>query len=337
MPFEKQNIWINNKRWDLTFLILSAALVPIPLILGGYFGFTRTTINILVSLLVGAPHVYSTFTRTLMDKNFTKKHALFLFPMVIILPVGVVYLAMTSLTILLTVFFFWASVHVLHQIAYIVDVYDGKRSQRLPFWSKVLDYLVLFSSLYPVASWKLISGQFNIGKITLVLPHFLRHEWVAILANVGFFVLLGLFIIRSIWEWRNGTLLLPKFLLMSITLLISYNLPYFKDLDVAFQGFNTWHSFQYLALTWYINRLRAQRGEIASRLIMAISRKEKPSAFYAFNLGLAVLSAILILILRKSGFTAEQSYYSVALSSLLVHYYIDHLLFTDPQAVLKKA
>lgn len=337
MPFEKQNIWINNKRWDLTFLILSAALVPIPLILAGYFGLTRTTVNILVSLLVGGPHVYATFTRTLMDKNFTKKHALFLFPMVIILPVGVVYLALNSLSILLTVFFFWASVHVLHQIAYLVDVYDGKRSQRLPLWSKALDYLVLFSSLYPVASWKLIAGQFSIGKTTLLLPAFLRQEWIAILANVGFFVLLGLFIIRSIWEWRNGTLLLPKFLLMSITLVISYNLPHFNDLDVAFQGFNTWHSFQYLALTWYINRLRAQRGEIASRFIDAISRKEKPSAFYAFNLGLTVLAVILILILRKSGFTADQSYYSIALSALLVHYYIDHLLFTDPQAVLKKA
>jgi hypothetical protein len=35
--------------------------------------------------------------------------------------------------------------------------------------------------------------------------------------------------------------------------------PAFPNLDTAFQGVNAWHSFQYLALTWYANRLREQR------------------------------------------------------------------------------
>jgi hypothetical protein len=36
--------------------------------------------------------------------------------------------------------------------------------------------------------------------------------------------------------------------------------PAFPNLDTAFQGINAWHSFQYLALTWYANRVREQRS-----------------------------------------------------------------------------
>ncbi|MCI0531400.1 MAG: hypothetical protein L0Y74_05580 [candidate division Zixibacteria bacterium] len=331
------NIWIYNKHWDLRFVIFSAVLVPVPLILSSYFNFSNAAINILVSLFVGGPHVYATFMRTLTEKEFTRKRAAVLLPATILLPAGVFYLALTNMTLLLTIFFFWASVHVLHQLVYILDVYEHKRPVRLPLWSKILDYLLVFSSIYPLASYKLVSGQFYIGKILLKPPDFAMQSWIPPIVVGMFWGLFALFVIRSIWEYRTGRFLMPKFLLMCITMIVSYNIPRFSNLDVAFQGFNTWHSFQYLALTWYINKLRAQRGEIGDNIVRKISLRGKPMTFYAFNLGLTLIAGILIYTLRQSGFTASQSYYSIALSSLLLHYFIDHMLFTNYETILKGA
>ncbi|OGC78246.1 MAG: hypothetical protein A2Z27_01965 [candidate division Zixibacteria bacterium RBG_16_50_21] len=334
---QNNNIWIYDKKWDLTFIIFSAILVPLPILLTSYLGLDNSAILVLVSFLVGGPHVYATFMRTLTEKKFTSKKAAVLLPAVIIFPIGVFYLALNNLTILLTIFFFWASVHVLHQLAYIVDIYDHKRPNPMPLWSKALDYLLIFSSIYPLASYKLVNGEFYIGKILLKPPAFAMQPWIPPLVVAAFWFLVGLFLIRTIWEYRTGRFIMPKFLLTCIVLVVSYNIPRFDNMDVAFQGYNTWHSFQYLALTWYINKLRAKRGEIANPTVRNISLRNKPYAFYAFNLGITAVAGILIYVLRNTGFNAEQSYYSIALSSLLLHYFIDHFLFTNYETILKTA
>ena len=40
--------------------------------------------------------------------------------------------------------------------------------------------------------------------------------------------------------------------------------PALQNLDVAFQGLNTWHSFQYLAVVIFLNRYRQAHGMIGS-------------------------------------------------------------------------
>lgn len=40
----------------------------------------------------------------------------------------------------------------------------------------------------------------------------------------------------------------------------SFIAPALGNLDTAFQGMNVWHSLQYLALTWMLNRLRFDRA-----------------------------------------------------------------------------
>ena len=130
---------------------------------------------------------------------------------------------------------------------------------------------------------------------------------------------------------------MPKFLLMSLTIGVSFFIPAYRELDVAFQGFNTWHSFQYLGLTLYINRLRAQKGGIATPLIRNMSLSGKGWKFYLFNV-LCAVGAVgmitLLMINRHSlGFNFDQCYYVVVLSFLLMHYYHDHFLFTQTDAL----
>lgn len=76
---QNNNIWIYNKKWDLTFIIFSSLLVPLPLILTSYLGFNNSMILVLVSFLVGGPHVYSTFMRTLTERNLPERRRLYFY------------------------------------------------------------------------------------------------------------------------------------------------------------------------------------------------------------------------------------------------------------------
>ena len=55
-------------------------------------------------------------------------------------------------------------------------------------------------------------------------------------------------------------------------------IPLFDNLDVAFQGFNTWHSLQYLALTWFILCREADTGRIGNRFARSLAGPQRTSA-----------------------------------------------------------
>ena len=134
-----ENLWLNNRTWDLTFISLSAVLVILPFAAYEIFkymlGFavvremlgvnpadlldvSRNIVNGLIALFIGGPHMYSTYTRTFLDGDFRKHHVFFLLGS-LVLPFVVVYLGIVNFQLLITFFFFWASIHILHQIAYI--------------------------------------------------------------------------------------------------------------------------------------------------------------------------------------------------------------------------
>ncbi len=358
------SLWLNNKKWDLTFISLSAALVILPFaayetfiqIFGsetvrGMFGidvhdvldYSRNTVNGLIALLIGGPHMYATYTRTFLDGDFRKRHIAFLAGSLII-PFGVVYLGIVNFQLLITFFFFWASVHVMHQIAYIIDCYNNRYPKPLSLQSKVLDYVVVFSSLYPLGVWRMIHNTFTIGKVPILFPRFMMLEsnpglaWgLFLVITVIFATSLTLWLWRSYNEYRRGVLHGPKFLLMALTIVIAFFIPSYRELDVSFQGFNTWHSFQYLGLTLYINQLRQKKQGINTPLIRTLSLEGKGWKFYAFNVACALGAVLMITVLLVNkqvlGFNFDQCYYVVVLSFLLMHYYHDHLLFTQINAV----
>jgi hypothetical protein len=240
-----EGVWLRSRSWDLTFLILSAALVPIPLIMYHGLGVSQTAVNLIVAGLVGGPHLYSTFTYTFMEPNYRRRHKRFLLAS-LLLPVLVTVMAFVNLQVLLTIFFTWASIHVLHQITYINDCYAAKRPVKRPVKERIIDYGVVFTCLYPMATPQILNGDFQLGGNQLYVP-----DW----ASRGFIADAQIFA-RSRSSASSsccgsarpprrapGTLVLPSVLLISLTILIGFTLPLFPNLDVAFQGFNTWHSF----------------------------------------------------------------------------------------------
>lgn len=360
------DLWLHSRNWDLTWISLSAVLVIMPFAAYDLFNsllvrfaaareflgvkpaevldFSRNSVNALIAIFIGGPHMYATFTRTFLDREFRHRRMLFCLGSLLV-PVAVVTLGLVWFELLITAFFFWASVHVLQQVAYIADCYNLRAPRAVPLRDRVLDYAVLFTCMYPIGIWRMVNGTFKIGQIQLLFPEFLTIRvhpalgWTLFISvTVVFSVALTLWLTRSWREFRQGELHLPKFLLLGLTAVIGFSLPSYRELDVAFQGFNTWHSFQYLGLTFYINRLRLKKAGIETPLIQSLSMEGRGWRYYFFLILLSVPAGLILvgLLMNRAGLglSLDQCYYMVVLSVLLIHYYHDSLLFTQRDALI---
>ncbi len=356
----EQGLWLRNRNWDLMFITFSVIFVPLPYLvylLFVHFGvnddISRNVVNGFVAIAIGGPHMMSTFLRTGLDKDFSRRYPM-LIRSSIIIPIIVVSLAFLNLHLLLTVFFFWAATHVLHQVTYIVELYRHKehkfvRKSAVTLQARLIDYAVIMTCLFPFAALKISQGSFVVGvnDLTSVVPDLFQHEWFFVLMSFAFGVALIAFLVKSYNEYRGGYLNWPKTIFILLTVAVAFTMPALPNLDTAFQGLNTWHSFQYLAITFYIIKIRQTYTNLdKSAPIVARFSKGKDSR------GLFVLSTIMLVgslvvfvvvyaaaAILKPGIDANThfdiAYYTAILSFLWIHYYHDHFLFTDFEALDK--
>ena len=370
---QQSGLWLRDRRWDLMFITASVIFVPLPYLFylfmqnNGMDGdVARNLVNGFVAIAIGGPHMMSTFLRTGLDNNFRKRYPM-LIRSSIIVPIVVVSLAFLNLTPMLTVFFFWASIHVLHQVTYIVELYNHKeyhnvRKTSLSLYSRMVDYAVILTCLFPIAALKISQGSFDIGPNDLpaVIPEFFQATWFFVLMSSIFAVALVAYLIKSVQEYRGGYLNIPKTIFIAFSVAVAFTMPMLENLDTAFQGLNTWHSFQYLAITFYIIKIKEQTGKLegTAPLVKRFAQATKDSR------GLYLLSAIMLIgsgvifavvfalahiitpnpavLMVTDTITYEQAlgywrfdvaYYTAILSFLWIHYYHDHFLFTDFEAL----
>lgn len=359
---DKGSLWLRNKRWDLFFLTLSVVVVPLPYalyLLGVHLDVdddaSRNMVNFFVAVAIGGPHMMSTFLRTGLDERFKERYPT-LIRSSIIIPVIVISLAFLNLSLMLTFFFFWASLHVLHQVTYIVELYNHKeakfvRRSSLSSFSRMTDYAIVLTSLFPIAMWKISQGTFEIGQNDLgeAIPDLFQqpeNPWFFILVSLIFGIALVSYVAKSIYEYYHGILNMPKFAFVSLTVIVAFLTPLLPNLDTAFQGLNTWHSFQYLAITFYIIKIRQMVGDLdeSAPLVARFSRRSTDArALYGFSAALLIGSAVIfVLVYALAGIVRpgidgnshfDIAYYTAILSFLWIHYYHDHFLFTDFEAL----
>lgn len=354
------SLWLKDRRWDMTYIILSVLLVPIPYLLyligvnhlGLDADISRNTINAFVAVCVGGPHMMSTFLRTGLDKDFGKRYPMLLRSSIII-PLIVVSLAFLNLNLLLTIFFFWAMLHVLHQATYVTELYNHRehrvlRRPAISITARLIDYALILTCLFPMAALKISEGTFKVGTNDLiaVIPHLFQDAWFFQLATGIFLVALFAYVIKSVMEYRAGAINWPKTIFISLTVVIFFPLAGFENLDTAFQGANTWHSFQYLPLTFYIIKLKQRsrpQFERQAPLVARFSRSENTRGLYVLStLMLGGSLGIFLLVHALAGTIIPDidpnrhfdiAYYTAILSFLWIHYYHDHFLFTDFEAL----
>ena len=354
-----KSFWLRDAKWDLAFITLSVVLVPLPYLfylLGVRFGVdadvSRNVVNGFVAVAVGGPHMMSTMLRTGLDNSFKRNYPILVRSSVII-PMVVIALAFLNLNLLLTIFFFWASLHVLHQVSYIVELYNHKEEHFVRPHSTVsplarlIDYSVIMTCLFPVASYKISKGTFDIGSndLTASIPTFFQQTWFFVAMTSLFTIAISAFAMKSYYEYRGGYINWPKTIFIMLTVMVAASVPALPNLDTAFQGMNTWHSFQYLAITFYIIKLRQKYGSLDNDapLVARFSKGENSRGLFALSTMMLVGSAAVFALVY--GFIAiflpnmesnkhfDTAYYTSVLSFLWIHYYHDHFLFTNFEAL----
>lgn len=326
--------WLLSRRLDLVLLIGSAVLVPLCLLIRSGLGLSVSFVTLVITVVIGGPHLFATFTYTLMERRFWQRHPYYAAGSLAIPPL-VALLVWKFFPLLVPFFFAWASVHILHQVCYLADCYQARHNpDLLGGWRRAVDYAVVFSSLYPGVFFRLVHGTFYVAGQTIRIPYVNGNPIVFILVSSLFIVSLLLYVAKSLWEWKQGRLCLPKTLLILVTVTVAFLLPFPKDLDATFQGFNCWHSLQYLAIAWWINCLRKEKSQISSPFVKSISGPTKTPLFYLSCLipTLGFLGLIVVLA-KSSGIPFNQCYATVIVSGLLAHYYFDHWVFTKVEAL----
>jgi len=328
--------WLGGLRWDATWLIGSAAIVPLVLVFV-WAGVPNTALNLAVTTIVGGPHLFATYTATYMDPRFRRSHAPMLALITLLVPAGVVFMTLYDFQALLSFFIFAASIHVLQQNAYLADVY--RRRGRLPerAWARWIDYAFLGLSFYPIASYKLVHGAFRLGETEILIPPVFRTELTYWTVGVAFSVLAALWVWKTIDERRRGVLNVPKTVLIGVTAGIAFTVPLCGDggrLELAFQAVNAWHSIQYLGLVWMIQSLRSERALIEPSFSRTLYRSGSAARYFGFCFiaSVSLLGAMVMLSrLNPFGLDSEVSfdryYYMGILSCLLIHYALDAYLF----------
>src|ERR1041385_926577 len=213
---DRPSMWLRNRRWDLIFMILSVLVVPLPYvfyllginILHMDSDVSRNIVNGFVAIAVGGPHMMSTMLRTGLDTEFKQRYPM-LIRSSIIIPIIVVSLAFLNLNLLLTVFFFWAMLHVLHQVTYIVELYNHKehsfirKGSAVTLQARAIDYAVVLTCLFPMAAYKISQGSFAVGTndLTKVIPTLFQSPWLFYAASAVFFTALVAFVIKTVREY----------------------------------------------------------------------------------------------------------------------------------------
>lgn len=357
---DQPGLWLRNRRWDLIFMILSVFVVPLPYVfyligkdvLGLHDDVSRNIVNGFVAIAVGGPHMMSTLLRTSLDSEFKQRYPM-LIRSSIIIPIIVISLAFLNLTLLLTIFFFWAMLHVLHQVTYIVELYNHKehvfvrKGSAVSLPARLIDYAVILTCLFPMAAYKISQGSFAVGTndLTKVIPAFFQQPWLFMIAGSVFFVSLIAFVIKTIREYRTGIINWPKTVFISLTVLVFFPLAAFPNLDTAFQGANTWHSFQYLAITFYIIKIKQQYENLdqSAPLVARFSKRRDSWGLFALSTMMLAGSVIVFVIVYALAKLIipdidpnrhfDTAYYTSILSFLWIHYYHDHFLFTNFEAL----
>jgi hypothetical protein len=331
-PGAEQAAWIQSRRWDLTWLIGSALVVPIVVVMV-WAGASSLAINIGVTALVGGPHLFSTYTATYLDPRFRRSHRLGLLAVSLAIPAFVLYFAINNLQILLSVFIFLASVHVLQQNAYLSDVYRRRLGHPEPTWSRLVDYGVLMLSFYPVAAFKLVHGTFSLGDTRILIPSFLLIPGMYWAVWLAFGAFLLAWIGKTWSEHRQGLVNRPKTLLIGLTVTVAFFVPMLEStgrLELVFQAVNAWHSIQYLGIVLLVQRIRMKQGLIESPAIRWLNSGRANLRTYGTCLAVTLgLIGVIGLIARADPLqlSYQQYYFGLVLSALLIHYALDAYLF----------
>lgn len=200
---------LRSRSWDRIFVAGGAWLVPVPILafylcrwLGLSVPASEDVVTLLVMVPLGGPHVFATYTRTLLNPRFAREDRLLFAGMFLV--VGLVVAAAVAsaffdvllhgsppIRYVLTFFFFWAGIHIVQQNAYVAACLGDKvapapAAPRPARWWGLVDYAVMLLALYPASLFRMSMVNLADPSMQSADPAALATRIVTALVGPGF-------------------------------------------------------------------------------------------------------------------------------------------------------
>lgn len=253
--------WIINAREDLIWFVGSVASSYALLIL--YVTGVLPLIPMVVgwAILIDAPHVFGTFSRTYFDRSEWKARKRLMLGSLLFFVVGpLMVLAGLGFS-----FFFlaalWAYYHLVKQHYGFMVLYKKKNQDLAPLDNALDRLFLLFAFNYPFVAF--IAGD---PSAMARVPPFLRSsiDTVTVLLLAGTILIGCCWLIRQVQKaWLREPLNLPKYLLLAAAIPMHWFalLTPMPNKPIALVAILTiYHNLQYHRLIWFHNQKYLERG-----------------------------------------------------------------------------
>src|SRR3982074_3682687 len=253
--------WIINAREDLIWFVGSVAASYLLLVL--YVTGVLPLIPMVAgwAILIDAPHVFGTLSRTYFDVSEWKTRKRLLLGSLLFFVVGPV---MVLLGVGFTFFFLaalWAYYHLVKQHYGFMVLYKKKNNDLAPVDNALDRLLLMFAFNYPFVAF-IASDPTAMARV----PPLLRSgvNTVTMLLLAGTIVVGGCWLIRQMQRaWLRESLNLPKYLLLAAAIPMHW-IALLKPLPnqpIALVAILTiYHNLQYHRLIWFHNQKYVERG-----------------------------------------------------------------------------
>jgi len=269
-----QTGWLRSRTFDFTF-VQGVAVVAL---LSGVVVVSRPDLFKWVLMadlvLLGYPHVVSTFTRLAFDRDSLREYRFFVFVLPLIVFAATYALAWSvGVWVIATIYLYWQWFHYTRQSWGISQVYRAKSGGLVtesPLFSKLCFYLVpAWGILY--RSWQapdtFLSVELHVISVPEVLVDLVGIAAVTSLLVWGY---------QRFQAWRADLLPLAHtwYMLSHFTIfIVGYRL--IDDITFGWLVINVWHNAQYILFVWLFNTNRYKNGiDKKARFLSEISQPE---------------------------------------------------------------
>jgi hypothetical protein len=277
--------WIINAREDLIWFVGSVASSYALLIL--YVTGVLPLIPMVIgwAILIDAPHVFGTLSRTYFDRSEWKTRKRLMLGSLLFFVIGP---AMVLLGLGFTFFFLaalWAYYHLVKQHYGFMVLYKKKNNDLAPVDNALDRLLLLFAFNYPFVAF--IAGDPN---AMARVPPLLRSgvNTVTMFLLAGTIGVGGCWLIRQVQRaWLREPLNLPKYLLLAAAIPMHWfalltPMPYKPIALVAI--LTIYHNLQYHRLIWFHNQKYSRSVNHAQDVHATLSEKYGPAALISRRL-----------------------------------------------------
>ncbi len=316
VPKVRPNPWIISPANDLTWFICSA-LAGYATILLFKLGVPLTPVLLTFIFLIDGPHVWSTMTRTYLDKSERKKRRNQLLAIVPLFLVGPTIWSLGYSGLFFMLAYGWAYFHHAKQEYGFLMLYKAKQKERNPIDMKLDRHFVMVSLILPYL-WYLEAAHDLTARSALI------KTFVGVVFS-AYGLLTFVYVARQIQKYIRGELINgPKLALLAVSVSLQWYAFGFAihhpfGILAAAIPINTFHALQYQRLMWFHNRNHYSDPVVKVRAGFA-SLINKSVVFY---LAVGLVTNFAFHAITGAGLGLQGIWVSVFWGVSFTHYFLD--------------